>query len=116
MFNNAYFNLIFQIIFFTALFYLLSSSEERYAGFVAIDALGLSMGTKLTESLEVSISCVIIATVKLAVFHGLFTWLTHTWFGAHVVFLPAAIAAVLAAAPFLGMNIHRFSKMTYNNL
>lgn len=80
----------------------MSSSEDRYAGLAAVEALGSSMGAKIARALEDSISCVIIATLKLALFHGLFTWLTHTWFGAHVVFLPAAIAAVLAAAPFLG--------------
>lgn len=90
------------VIFFTALFYLLSSSDERYAGLTVVDALGFSWGTKVVTALESSISSVIMASLKIALFHGLFTWLTHTWFGAHVVFLPAVIAAVLAAAPFLG--------------
>lgn len=63
--------------------------------------MNLPWGSQIAEILEDSISSVLIATIKLALFHGLFTWLTHTVFGAHIVYLPAVLAAVLAAAPFL---------------
>lgn len=46
-------------------------------------------------------SSVLVATLKLSLFHGLFTWLTHTVFGAHIIYLPAVLASLLAAAPFL---------------
>jgi predicted PurR-regulated permease PerM len=58
-------------------------------------------GMRLADALEDSISSVLVATMKLSLFHGLFTWLTHTVFGAHVVYLPAILASILAAAPFL---------------
>lgn len=58
-------------------------------------------GMRLADALEDSISSVLVATLKLSLFHGLFTWLTHTVFGAHVIYLPAILASVLAAAPFL---------------
>lgn len=58
-------------------------------------------GSRLTDALEDSVSSVLIATLKLSLFHGLFFWLTHTLFGAHIVYLPSILASVLAAAPFL---------------
>lgn len=58
-------------------------------------------GNRLTDALEDSVSSVLVATMKLSLFHGLFTWLTHTLFGVHVVYLPSILASVLAAAPFL---------------
>lgn len=77
----------------------MQSSQDRYAP-IAMN-INSSWGTRLAEALEDSVSSVLVATLKLSLFHGLFTWLTHTIFGAHVVYLPAVLASVLAAAPFL---------------
>ncbi|XP_021711693.1 transmembrane protein 245 isoform X4 [Aedes aegypti] len=87
------------IIFFTTLYYLLQSSQDRYAP-TAI-TINNSWGPRIIQALEDSISSVVVATLKLALFHGLFTWLTHTIVGAHIVYLPAVLASILAAAPFL---------------
>lgn len=51
--------------------------------------MGFSSGPRIAEAIESSVSSVLIASAKLALFHGLFMWLTHTIFGARVVFLPA---------------------------
>lgn len=88
-----------SIIFFTCLYYLLQSSREKYAP-IATNT-NSQWGTRLANAIEGSISSVLVATLKLALFHGLFTWLTHTIFGAHIVYLPAVLASLLAAAPFL---------------
>lgn len=93
------FNCLLQIIFFTTLYYLLQSSQNRYAP-TAI-TINNSWGPRIIQALEDSISSVVVATLKLALFHGLFTWLTHTIVGAHIVYLPAVLASILAAAPFL---------------
>uniref|UniRef100_A0A1B0D6D9 Transmembrane protein 245 n=1 Tax=Phlebotomus papatasi TaxID=29031 RepID=A0A1B0D6D9_PHLPP len=91
-----------EIVFFTALFYLLCSSEDRYSPLVFVTSLGFKSGPRIAEAIEGSIAGVITATAKIALFHGLFTWLTHTIFSVNVVYLPAVLATVLAAAPFLG--------------
>ncbi|XP_034485570.1 transmembrane protein 245 isoform X2 [Drosophila innubila] len=92
-----------MIVFFTALFYLLSSSQEKYAPLQITKYLGYSAsGIKIADALENSITVVLISMFKCSTFTGLFTWLVHTVFGARIVFLPSALAALLAAAPFLG--------------
>ncbi|KAM7364273.1 transmembrane protein 245 isoform 2-T6 [Cochliomyia hominivorax] len=92
-----------MIVFFTALFYLLSSSQTKYAPLQVTKYLGVSSsGSKIAEALENSISGVLISMFKSSIFTGLFTWLVHTIFGARIVFLPSALAAILSAAPFLG--------------
>jgi predicted PurR-regulated permease PerM len=98
--GHAFIKFLFHtIIFFTTLYYLLQSSQDRYAP-IAIN-MHSPMGSRVAEALEDSVSSVLVATLKLALFHGLFTWLTHTVFGVHIVYLPAFLAAILAAAPFL---------------
>ncbi|CAO1443598.1 unnamed protein product [Diamesa tonsa] len=59
--------------------------------------LNSSWGTGLTEALEDSVSSVLVATLKLSLFLGLFTWFAHTIFGSHLAYLPAVLAV-----PFLG--------------
>uniref|UniRef100_T1GQ72 Uncharacterized protein n=1 Tax=Megaselia scalaris TaxID=36166 RepID=T1GQ72_MEGSC len=90
------------IVFFTALFYLLASSDTKYAPLQIGTYFGFSSGNKLGDALENSISGVLLSMFKCCIFQGLFTWLVHTVLGARVVFLPSALAAILSAAPFLG--------------
>lgn len=80
----------------------MSSSDEKYYPLAATNFLGFSSGPKIAEAIEASVSSVLYASAKLALFHGLFMWFTHTIFGARVVFLPAVFAGMLAAVPFLG--------------
>lgn len=96
--NNSRFP---QIVFFTALFYLLASSDTKYAP-LQIGSYFASGGNKLGDALENTISGVLLSMFKCCIFQGLFTWLVHTVFGARVVFLPSALAAILSAVPFLG--------------
>ncbi|XP_073815819.1 transmembrane protein 245 isoform X3 [Musca autumnalis] len=92
-----------MIVFFTALFYLLSSSQTKYAPLQVTKYIGFSTsGSKIADTLENSISGVLSSMFKCSLFTGLFTWLVHTVFGARIVFLPSALAAILSAAPFLG--------------
>ena len=89
-----------MIIFLTTLFYLLSASSEKYK--VVEWFSGVSMGTRFGESINDAVQDVFGASLKMAIFYGLYTWLTHSIFDVNLVFIPSALAAILGVVPFIG--------------
>lgn len=91
----------------------MSSSDEKYYPLAATNYLGFTSGPRIAEAIEASVSSVLIASAKLALFHGLFMWLTHTIFGARVVFLPAG--KFLIVFDFDLFFIEKFIQFIYAN-
>lgn len=87
------------VVFVTALFYLLASSDDTYKPLQWISAISLS---NLEQAISEAISSVFQASLKMMMFYGLYTWLTHTVFKINIVFIPAALAATFGAVPFIG--------------
>jgi predicted PurR-regulated permease PerM len=85
------------IVFITLLFYLLSYSDQPiYQPTVWLNnALALG-GSGLGKAVNDAITSVFIASLKIAAFYGLYTYVLHTLFGSNLVFIPAVIASICA--------------------
>ncbi|XP_072021281.1 transmembrane protein 245-like isoform X2 [Amphiura filiformis] len=95
------------VVFMTTLFYLLSFSGDQYlpmewlSNFTPGGGKG-SEPNKYSTAVEDSIRGVFVASGKMSAFYGIYTWLTHTVFGIQLIYMPAVLAAILGAIPFLG--------------
>lgn len=85
-------NLIFlQVVFFTALFYLLNSSGSLYKPVELITNFSPTNGKRFGEAFEAAVNGVFKASFKMAVFYGSWTWLIHNLFQVKIVYLPSGV-------------------------
>lgn len=91
-----------MIIFLTALFYLLSSSRVLYKPVEILTNIIPQYGNNLAVAMETASKEVIVASFKLLVFYGLWTWFIHSIFLMNIIYLPSVFAAILAVVPVLG--------------
>ncbi|CAL8141171.1 unnamed protein product [Orchesella dallaii] len=103
--GTAILNLIINlVVFFTALFYLLSASTSVYKPVELFNNWFPGDGKhsmSFVAAIEESVSGVFSATLKMSAFYGMWTWLVHTLFQVNIVFVPSFFAAVFAAVPLL---------------
>lgn len=94
----ALFNfLVSFIVFVTLLFYLLSHSDQPI--YQPTEWLNNSLaigGKNLGKAVNDAVTSVFVASLKIAAFYGLYTYVLHTIVGSNFVFLPAVIASICA--------------------
>ncbi len=94
------------IVYFTALFYLLSSDSKSYKPVEIISNLsGMFIGSGFANALNKAINSVFTVTFKMASFYGLWTYLTHVVFNASVITVPVLVSTFLAAVPVAGQYL-----------
>ncbi|XP_014205966.1 transmembrane protein 245 isoform X2 [Copidosoma floridanum] len=93
------------IVFFTALFYLLSSSDRVYKPIELITNLSPISCYRFAVALQESVIGVFKVTFKLASFFGMWTWFIHNLFQVKIIYLPTVFATLLGAVPFIDVSI-----------
>lgn len=98
-----------SIIFFTSLFYLMLYSKNSYIpmqqilSFVPVTSVnGFNPAKEIEKALSEAIVSVFDASLRMALFYGVYTWLIHSVFGVSIAFIPSAFAAVAGVVPFVG--------------
>lgn len=99
----GFFNFLFSLVLFlTALFYVIGTSEEstykpiNWILFVFPDG---PLRDEAVNSIHTAVSQVFKTAFKLSLFHTLWTWLTYYLFGCRMVYLPTLLAAIIAMIP-----------------
>ena len=93
------------IVYFTALFYLLSSDNKVYKPVEVMTRFSVMLVGSCANDLNKAINSVFTVTFKMATFYGLWTYLTHTIFNASIITLPVLISTFLAAVPVAGQYL-----------
>nr|CAB3267082.1 transmembrane protein 245-like [Phallusia mammillata] len=91
------------VIFFTSLFYLLSSSKDQYKPLEIVGSAvkPLTLGTPFETAMQDAVSGVFGASIKMFGFYGLYTWVNHSMFGSNLVYIPSILAAIFGVIPLL---------------
>ncbi|XP_016767868.1 transmembrane protein 245 isoform X2 [Apis mellifera] len=102
MSGTAVFNFVLSmVVFFTTLFYLLSSSEKTYKPIELTTIFSPISCHRFAVALQEAVIGVFTATFKLACFFGMWTWFIHNLFQVKIIYLPSTFATILGAVPFL---------------
>jgi predicted PurR-regulated permease PerM len=85
----------------TVLFYLLAMGNDPVA--ICLELLPISghARAKASETITNAMRGVFVSSLKLSVFHALFSWLTLSMAGCHFVYLLTALSTVVAILPLI---------------
>ena len=90
-----------SLLFLSLLFALLSAEEDPLARMMQLFPLPQDARDKASDALNQMLGGVFSALIKLAVIHGLFTWVTFKIFGAPLVYLSSTVSAAFSLLPLI---------------
>ena len=90
-----------SLLFLSLLFALLSAEEDPLARMMQLFPLPQDVRDKASDALNQMLGGVFSALIKLAVIHGLFTWVTFKIFGAPLVYLSSTVSAAFSLLPLI---------------
>ncbi len=90
-----------SIIFLSLLFALLSAEDDPVASMIYHLPFPPAARNKAATALNKSLGGVFVTLFKLCVIHGLFTWVTFTFFDAPLVYLTSTASAAFSIVPFI---------------
>lgn len=93
------------IVYLTALFYFLSSSNTQYKPLKWLNDLAIlstEQNQSLSRTIEDSIQSVFLASLKMAAFYGLYTYLIHTLFEVNIIYISSLLAGFFGFLPIIG--------------
>ena len=90
-----------SIIFLSLLFALLSAEDDPLASMIYHLPFPPAARNKAAAALNKSLGGVFVTLFKLCVIHGLFTWVTFTFFDAPLVYLTSTASAAFSIVPFI---------------
>ncbi|CAL4123770.1 unnamed protein product, partial [Meganyctiphanes norvegica] len=96
------FTILYIVVFMSALFYVLSTSDNVYKPVAILSNLAPGQMHTLGGAVEQAVNGVFIASMRMGVFYGMWTWLLHSIFATNIVFIPAVLGALFGAVPLVG--------------
>lgn len=89
------------VLFCGTMLLLLSAEQDPIASVLLLLPLTEESRTRVCSAIAKAAQGVFVCTIKLAVFHAMFTWLTFSMFGIPFVYTAALVSGAVASLPLI---------------
>eukprot|EP01016_Furgasonia_blochmanni_P000661 TRINITY_DN10184_c0_g1_i10.p1 TRINITY_DN10184_c0_g1~~TRINITY_DN10184_c0_g1_i10.p1 ORF type:complete len:229 (-),score=47.34 TRINITY_DN10184_c0_g1_i10:236-922(-) len=95
-------DLIFKIILFlSCLFYLTSSHKSLFQHIMSVAPLEMITKKEIDESMDSSVKGIFVCSLKISIYHSIFTWMIFDILGLDLSFISALLAGVISLIPLV---------------